>query len=132
MVQKYYILFFDEASKRNIRVVGFGGIFYDSEGNIVAKYVWGLGQATNDQVEDYALLWGICIASEKKIVSLKVIGDSTVIIKSMIGEVTLMDRKLATIMARTKKKATYSTKISFSHSKICLNFVVDQWDNKST
>ena len=82
MVQKYYILFFDEASKRNIRVVGFGGIFCDSEGNIVAKYVWGLGQATNDQVEDYALLWGILIASEKKIVSLKVIGDSMVIIKS--------------------------------------------------
>lgn len=81
MVQKYYILFFDEASKRNIRVVGFGGIFYDSEGNIVATYVCGLGQATNDQVEDYALLWSIHIASEKKIVSLKVIGDSTMIIK---------------------------------------------------
>jgi hypothetical protein len=40
MDQKYYILFFNKASKRNLRVVGLGGIFYYPKGNIVATFAW--------------------------------------------------------------------------------------------
>jgi hypothetical protein len=36
-----------------------GGVILDLRGKYLIKYAWILGQATNNQVEEYALLKGV-------------------------------------------------------------------------
>jgi len=77
------------------------GILYYHGGNNVARYAWDLGQDTKNQVKAYTLLWGIHITIKEKNKILKLIGDSMVVIKYMIGKVTLMDNKITTTMEIT-------------------------------
>ena len=41
-------LLFDGASKRNPELVGAGGVFFDSKGNKLKEYAWGIGKKTNN------------------------------------------------------------------------------------
>jgi hypothetical protein len=107
------------------RVVGAKGILLDSGGNTIVTYAWGLGQVTNNQVETYALLRGILITKEEWIITLKIIGGLMVFIKCMLGKSIPMDFKLASIISREKKEASYFEEINFFHIKRDLNIIVD-------
>jgi len=77
-------LFFDEASRNNPRVVVVGGSLFDLGGNIKTFYSWGLGSASNDIVEAYALFQGLKLAIEKKINKLTVFRDSMIVANVVI------------------------------------------------
>jgi hypothetical protein len=58
-------------------------------------------------------------------ISLKIIGDSMVVIESMLGKITPMDNKLEITIAQIKKELSSFFETSFFHLKRELNHVVD-------
>jgi hypothetical protein len=79
------------------------GIIFDPEGRMESTFAWGLGTSTNNQDEAYALFQGLLLANDSNIESMIIVGDSSVIIKSMVLHTTLKDNKLASIIARINK-----------------------------
>jgi hypothetical protein len=61
-------------------VVGVEGSLLDPRGISVILFSWGLGNASNNLENAYALLCGLSLAKEANINSLIVFGDSMVII----------------------------------------------------
>eukprot|EP00253_Pinus_taeda_P032656 PITA_32656 len=78
-------LFFDGASKHNPGAAGAGGVVKDQHGTLISSYEWGLGEATNNSAEAYSLLMGTNILLEKGLRNAIIIGDSSIIISSMIS-----------------------------------------------
>jgi ribonuclease HI len=64
-------------------MAGVGGVIYDPKGKQESAYAWGLGIATNNQIEAYALLQGLSIIISLGIRELVVLGDSRIVIKSL-------------------------------------------------
>lgn len=77
-------LFFDGASKQNPGAAGAGGVIKDHHGTLICRYEWGLGEATNNSAEAYSLLMGTNMLLEKGLRNAIIIGDSSIIISSMI------------------------------------------------
>jgi hypothetical protein len=84
---------------------------YDLKGKSIVTYTWGLGEASNNQAKEYALLYGILLVKEAKVKAFIVIEDFMVFIKLMIGKTSSLDNEPAIIIAQIKKEA-----ISFSKS----------------
>jgi ribonuclease HI len=66
---KKCILFFDGGVARA------GGIIVDPKGNEENSFLWGLGRATTNQDEAFALFQGLRIADDRKHRRLTIIGD---------------------------------------------------------
>jgi hypothetical protein len=55
------------------------GIIHDPEGIQIVKYVWGLGNVSNNMIESYSQWCGLVIAKEAGIKKLIVLGDSPMV-----------------------------------------------------
>jgi hypothetical protein len=75
-LQDHHTLCFDGASKGNLGVAGARGVSYGSRGELELSFAWGLGLATNNQAEQYALFLGLSLAQERGILQLSLLGDS--------------------------------------------------------
>jgi ribonuclease HI len=72
-------------------LAGVGGVILDfpkKRGNPEIKYAWSLGQATNNQAEEYALLKGVQLAKGLQLQQLIIMGDSKNTIQSLIKGVS--------------------------------------------
>jgi ribonuclease HI len=67
------------------QVRGGGGVIYDSEGNKLIDYSWGLGKTTNNKAEFLAAYMGLKLAQDRHIQALIVLGDSEIVIKELRG-----------------------------------------------
>jgi ribonuclease HI len=65
-------------------VAGAGGIIYDSDGQKVVDFSWGLGKNTNNRAETLAMYMGLKISHAQSILSLVVLGDSEIVIKDLL------------------------------------------------
>ena len=74
-------LFFDDASKGNLGIIGAGGVIYDSNGNKQIEYAQGLGRATNNGAKWYVAIKGLELAREIGIEEMSIIGDSLIVIR---------------------------------------------------
>ena len=60
-----------------------GGIIYNPRGNIVSTYAWGLGHRKNHEAEWLAILFGLDLVRQNKIIKVVVMGDSKQVIQKM-------------------------------------------------
>ena len=74
-------LFFDGASKGNPGIADASRVIFDYKGNKQKEYAWGIGRATNNGAEWYALIKGLELAREMGIEEMNVIGDSLIVIR---------------------------------------------------
>ena len=81
-------------------MAGGGGVLITPDGKIDEWYVWGLGKKTNNQAEAYGLLLGLTLAQQKRIRILNVMGESLLIIKSMINNREAKNSMLNQILKR--------------------------------
>jgi ribonuclease HI len=63
-------------------VAGAGGVIFDSDGQNIVDYSWGLGKTTNNKVESLAVYMGLQIAHSRNIHILTILGDSELVIKT--------------------------------------------------
>jgi ribonuclease HI len=73
----------------------------------------GYRESTNNQVEAYALLQGLWIATNLQIQFVIVIGESSVIINQMVSKVLWIDYILVSILSWDNKETNKFKKISF-------------------
>ena len=74
-------LFFDGASKGNLGIAGASGVIFDSKGNKIKEYSWGIGKKTNNCIEWLALIKGLELARNIDIQELVVFGDSMMVVR---------------------------------------------------
>ena len=60
-----------------------GGVVFDSEGNKVMEFVWGLGKTTNNHAKVLAVFMGLHLILAHMSSRLTVIGDSDLIIRGL-------------------------------------------------
>jgi ribonuclease HI len=82
--QQSHYLFFDGASRNNPGIAGAGGILGDPGGNRVIQFAWGLGLASNNLVEAYALWNGLRLAYEEGVRPMIILGDSMLVIRAIL------------------------------------------------
>jgi ribonuclease HI len=63
--------------------VGLQGVIYDSYGNRIYEYSWGLSKNTNNQEEVLVVYMGLCLIPVDKMVRVIILGDSNLIIKGL-------------------------------------------------
>jgi len=83
----------------------------------------------NNFVEAYALIQGIHIATENKVTSLNMIGDSVLLIQH-VGESSPKDKAFDNLMKRIWKTVKETTSPSFFHMLHELNYEVDNCANR--
>lgn len=66
-------------------MVGGGGFLINLEGMKIDRYAWVLGKKTNNQAEEYALLFVLIIAKQRGIRVMNIPRDSLIIIKHMVN-----------------------------------------------
>ena len=64
-------------------MAGAGGVIYDSDGQKVVGFSWGLGKTTNNRAETLAVYMELKLAQERSIQTLITIGDSEIVIKEL-------------------------------------------------
>jgi len=92
-------------------VVGGGGILLNLDGGIEIKFAWVLGSKTNDQIEMYGLIQGLCIVRDKGIKGIIILIYSLIIVHYLIKEGNPKDNSLALVLQRIRGL------LEFFHSK---------------
>jgi ribonuclease HI len=95
-------------------------------------YAWGLGIASNNLMEAYALMQGLKLAIEANIHSLIIIGDSKLVIGKMVSKIVVVDYTLDAILEWAKKEVINFSSINFFHVLWENNQVADHYANKAT
>lgn len=95
-------IFFDGASKGNPGRSGAGGVIYYRNGE-KEEFSWGLGVKTNNQAEILSL-WKACqIASKESPKEILIIGDSELLIKTLVKKENLKDPALNKQLSRVNR-----------------------------
>ena len=106
-----------------------GGIIFDTRGNKVLTYSWGLGRKTNNEVEWLALLFWMEQIKHNKITKVTVLGDSIQVIRKMISRYNKGGVKIWRIYDRIRK--TYANiQTPFIHILRSNNSEADIWENQ--
>ena len=128
---------FDGASKGNPGQVGFGGIFRNSDGNILQIYYGSIGINSKNSAELEGLWEGLLIAEEANLFPLEVEGDSQILMEASSRlQLGTPASKVATSWRLLSKlelmkqwlKAHHA--ISFKHIRRTANKVADCLANK--
>lgn len=125
-------LFFDGASKNNPGQAGAGGVIKDEQGRNLVTYEWGLGIMTNNKAEAYSLLLGTSIARNLGIRNLLIVGDSAIIIASMIIGKEFNQAALNNIKGRIMGNIKAIGGATFKHILRTNNVEADAQANKAT
>ena len=95
-----HYLFFDGASKSNPGRVGAGGFICNGNGVLLSEYEWGLGSASNNRAEAFALFQGMLQLLKLGINKANIIGDSSIVIGLMNSNKKAQNLPLQQIIER--------------------------------
>lgn len=113
--QQRHTLHFDGAAKNNPGRAGAGGIIKDTQGKILVRYEWGLGQMSNNQAEAYSLYLGTQFLSRLTIQNPIIVGDSAIVIAAMVKGTDFRKETLNNIKARIEANITGMGSVTFKH-----------------
>lgn len=115
LAQNRPILFFDGASKNNPGAAGAGGIIKNHNGTSICRYEWGLGKVSNNAAKAYRLLLGTIILSRRGLRNAIILGDSAIIISSMITGKEFIKEGLNNTRTRIIDNLRNMGEITFMH-----------------
>ena len=124
-------LYFDGASRGNPGLASFGGAIYDEDGHEEINYKKKLGIETNNYAEYSGLLAGLKVCIQYDIRSVKVYGDSKLVIEQLKGNWKVKSENIKPLYQEIKKLLTpeHFDKITFSHIRRHLNKRADELAN---
>jgi len=126
-----HYLFFDGASKSNPGMAGAGGLICNGNGDVLTEYEWGLGHASNNRAEAFALLQGLLQLQKLGISKAIIIGDSAIIIGLMISNRKSQNLSLQQIIERCHSLDQQMKGNLYYHVLRSLNKTVDKLANKA-
>lgn len=115
LTQNRPLLFFDGASKNNPGIAGAGGLIKDNKGTLISRYEWGLGNTSNNAAEAYSLFLGTEILHRLDMRNAMIIGDSAIIIASMITGKEFTKASLNSIRMRINDNIRNLGQVTFMH-----------------
>ena len=126
-----HYLFFDGASKSNPGTAGAGGLICNSNGDVITEYEWGLGYASNNRAEAFALLQGLIQLQKLGISKATIIGDSAIIIGLMTSKRNAQNLSLQKILERCHSLDQQMKGNQYYHVLRSLNKSADKLANKA-
>jgi len=126
-----FSLFFDGASRGNPGKGSYGGALYKDEtllftyGSIIE------GDCTNNYAEYSGLLNGLQYALEYNITSIKVFGDSQLILRQMTGQYQVKSETLRPLYEKCKELESHFEFIEYNHVPRKENSLADSLANKA-
>jgi ribonuclease HI len=93
-------LSFDGASKGNLGLAGGGGILEIPTGLMKLIFAWGLRTETNNREEVVALWRGIIQVINHRVQDMVIIGDSRIVIKTLIHQSKLKNVELNNLLEK--------------------------------
>lgn len=103
-----------------------GGIICDPGGNTIVSFTWGLGQVSNNLAEAYAIWEGIRIAIGMGIQNHSILGDSMMVIRTLIKRNVTGNSVFLSVMSRSLALLD-GTNFKLFHVKRELNHEADRW-----
>jgi len=107
-------LFIDGAADLQSKTAGIGGVFYKNEEEIFSFSEY-LHDATNNDAEYSALLYGLKVANELKIKSLKIYADSELVVKQIKGEYKVKHARMKELYEQVYKELNKIEEWSIKH-----------------
>ena len=104
-------------------------IIYNLEGNIVLIYAWGICHITNNEAKWLALLFGLDLVRQNKIINVTVLGDSKQVIQKMTSGYNHGAVKIRRIYERVRQISA-NIQITFYHILRSDNSEVDNLANQ--
>jgi ribonuclease HI len=83
---KTFSLYVDGAADLNTKTAGVGGVFYNNDNEEVYSFSEYLDDATNNEAEYTALIKGVELGLELKLLNLNIYSDSQLIVRQINGE----------------------------------------------
>ena len=127
-----WCLFFDGALKGNPVQAGGGGIILDPSGKLHLSYAWGLGHASNNQAEFFALWQGLNQARKLNIQKIIKFGNSRLIIKALHTKKGPTDINLGQTYRKVLLLLTHFSTHKAYHVLRNLNNLADAEANRGT
>lgn len=131
-----YTLYFDGASRGNPGLAGAGAVVYDGtvEKYAVTAYVG--DNATNNEAEYYGLIIGLQTCLEEKLVgTIRVIGDSQLVIRQMKGMYAVRHPRLielhAAVQELVRRLVAGGCAVVYEHVMRGANKRADELSNKA-
>ncbi|MDD5747684.1 MAG: ribonuclease HI family protein [Actinomycetota bacterium] len=100
--KRWLVVMSDGASSGNPGPAGIGGLALDEEGNVLAEVSRYLGRATNNVAEYHALIAILEQARELGFENLKILTDSELLTKQVIGGFKVKSKSLRPLVAKIK------------------------------
>ena len=122
------IIFFDGASKGNPGRSGAGGVIFFQNGK-KEDFSWGLGTKTNNRAEILSLLKACQMARKENPNEVLILGDSELLIKTMVKKKGLKDPVLNKQLSRVNRILKDFPLVQFFHILRGLNKEVDRLEN---
>jgi 6-pyruvoyltetrahydropterin/6-carboxytetrahydropterin synthase len=124
----------DGGSRGNPGESGIGFYLESNEGTepvVIARGGWYIGQATNNQAEYQALLWGLQNALALHVRNLTVQADSELMTKQMCGEYRVKDEGLKPLNAAAQALLAGFVTVKFEHVRRAFNSEADTLANQA-
>ena len=125
-------LLFDGASKGNPGRAGGGGILLEPNGSIKLSFAWGLGFASNNQVEFLALWQGLNQVLKLGIKEVNIVGDSKQVVDAINLNKPPKDMRLAQLYKKILILLEQLNEYKFYHVLKMLNGDADKEANQGS
>lgn len=109
-----YKLFTDGASQLDKNNAGIGGLLKSGQ-DIVFSFAENIGDSTNNEAEYLALIRGIELCIENKILDVKFFCDSELIVRQVNGDYKVKNERMIKLHARTLDLCSMLNNWSVSH-----------------
>ncbi len=109
-----YKLFTDGASQLDRNNAGIGGLLKSGQ-DIVFSFAENIGDCTNNEAEYLALIRGIELCIENKILDVKIFCDSELIVRQVNGDYKVKNERMIKLHARTLDLCSMLNNWSVSH-----------------
>ncbi len=126
-----YSLFFDGASKGNPGKAGSAAVLYKDGIEIatITKYIG--PRETNNEAEYMGLIIGLILCVQNNIKEVYVYGDSQLIIRQMIGQYQVKNKRMKELWSDAQSLLENFTAVHFQHIERVLNSRADQLANEA-
>lgn len=94
----------DGASRGNPGPAAIGFGIYDKEWNVIVENAKYIGEATNNEAEYKALIWGLQVASTYCKGEIKHLTDSQLLVKQLLGEYAVRAQNLQPLVKKVRKR----------------------------
>jgi hypothetical protein len=92
-----------------------GEVLFESEGNKVLDFIWGLGKSNNNHTKVLVVFMGLCLTPSNRSSRLTIIGDSDLITRELRQKIKTTHPNIARTLSRMRDMEHKFSKVIYYH-----------------